>query len=180
MRRQEAGGVVLGLPGAGESLLGGRLGVEARVAAPGAGEPLGVVLGGEAPCAVPGLEAGRFVPDWTGAGRVVKGLTWGGSGDGLGSAGFLRTRSVGPPLASLVRIAHGVNRGVTLRPAVRVVVFGVGGLVSVAVCLAWEFGRDWRFVWRIIWSFSYHTERFRPSFKVVRRKMKVKRSSPNI
>ena len=118
-RRQEASGVALCLPGTGELLLAARLDDEVRVAAPGtgepllaarldvseahaaapgAGEPLGVVLGGEArvPCAVPGLEGVRFVPGWVGAGRAMKGFTRGGSGDGLGSAGFLRTRSMGP------------------------------------------------------------------------------------
>ena len=115
-RRQEASGVALDLPGTGEPLLAARLDLsevhaaapgagepllappldnEVRVAAPGTGEPLGVVLGGEArvPSAVAGLEGVRFVADWNGAGRVMKGLTRGGSGDGLGSAGFLRTRS---------------------------------------------------------------------------------------
>ena len=97
-RRQEGVGVVLDLPGTGEPLLAASPDDEARVAAPGTGEPLGVVLGGEVPipCAVPGLEAGRYVLGWAGVGRAMKGFTRGGSGDGLGSAGFLRTRSVGP------------------------------------------------------------------------------------
>ena len=97
-RRQEVSGVALVLPGTGEPLLAPPLDNEVRVAAPGTGEPLGVVLGGEArvPCAVAGLEGVLFVPGWAGAGRAMKGFTRGGSGDGLGSAGFLRTRSVGP------------------------------------------------------------------------------------
>ena len=92
-RRQEAAGVVLCLPGASEPLLGARLGGEVRAAAPGGGEPQGDVPGGEAPRADPDLEAGRFIPGWR---LATKGVTRGGSGDGLGSAGFLRTRSVAP------------------------------------------------------------------------------------